>query len=173
MVRCLFCLVLGVFLFSACKKDALQSRYEQSHVAWQDFKKLSDNTYSYTVTTSSWSGSGTSTIVKVTNGVVTGRDYTAFRVDSQSGQRTTYEFWTENPANLNSHKSGAVSMNLDAVYEKAASIWLKADTKQNTVYFETNNHGMISNCGYTSRDCADDCFTGITITEILPKMGLD
>ena len=172
MVKYVLSLLIAVSLLSACKKDAFRSDFAQSKDAWQDFKKASNNSYSYTATTSSWVGFGSSTIVRVTNGVVTGRDYTSYTVDGQTGQRTTQETWSENTATLNSHSGGATSITLDAVYDKAATVWLKADAKQNSVYFEAKNNGMISTCGYVTNGCADDCFTGIHISEISPTMGL-
>ena len=44
--------------------------------------------------------------------------------------------------------------------------WLRMDEDENLIFFEANNKGMISTCGYFPKNCADDCFTGITITEI-------
>jgi len=35
-----------------------------------------------------------------------------------------------------------------------------------TTYFEAKNNGMISSCGYWPNNCADDCFTGVSITLI-------
>lgn len=166
--------LLGLFIvlsfLSACKKGAFQSDFAKSRTAWQDFKKASDNSYTYTVTTSSWAGFGTSTIISITNGIVTGRDYTSYSFDGQTGQKTTRESWSEDKVTLNSHVEGAASISMDAVYDKAASVWLKADAKKNTVYFEAKNNGMISTCGYVPSDCMDDCFTGINIAEISPRL---
>lgn len=147
----------------------IQSDFEKSRDAWQDFKKESKNNYNYTVATYSWTGFNSSTIIRVSNGIVTGRDYTAYTTDGQTGQQTMNENWTENVATLNSHTGGEEAITLDAVYEKAATIWLKADPKQNTISFEAKNNGMISGCGYIPNGCMDDCFIGINITEIVSQ----
>jgi hypothetical protein len=167
MIKYLLGLLMVASLLSACKKDAFRSDFAESKNAWQDFKKTSNNTYSYTATASSWVGFGSSTKITVTNGVVTGRDYTGYTIDGQTGQRTTQETWSETTVTLNSHSDGAAAITLDAVYEKAAAVWLKANVKENTVYFEAENNGMISTCGYVPNNCMDDCFTGIHISEIL------
>ncbi|MDP2414077.1 hypothetical protein [Daejeonella sp.] len=111
-------IIIFLTIFSSCKKDALNSDFEQSKKVWLAFKKSTNNNYSYTVKTASWAGFGDSTI------------------------------------------------NLDAVYDKAANEWLKADKKQNIIYFEAKNQGMISTSGYVPNGCQDDCFTGIRISNI-------
>lgn len=163
-----FSILIIIFLaiFSSCKKDALNSDFEQSRKVWLAFKKSANNNYSYTVKTASWAGFGDSTIISVNNGTVSGRKYTSYTIDGATGQTSTRETWTENSTNLNTHKSGASLINLDAIYDKAANEWLKADKKQNNVYFEAKNQGMISTCGYVPNDCLDDCFTGIKISNI-------
>ena len=172
-MKYLFGLLMLVSLMTACKKDAFQSDFRKSRDAWQDFKKASNNSYSYTVTSGSWAGFGSSTQITVENGIVAGRDFTSYTVDGQTGERTVRETWSESAGSLNSHSGGAAAITMDAVYEMAATVWLKADVKQNTVYFETKNNGMISTCGYVPVGCMDDCFTGIYIAEISPKMSLN
>ena len=159
-------IILLLAIFPSCKKDALNSDFEQSKKVWLAFKKSANNNYSYTVKTASWAGFGDSTIISVSNGNVSGRKYTSYTMDGGTGQTSTRESWIENSTNLNSHQSGASTINLDAVYDKAANEWLKADKKQNTVYFEAKNQGMISTCGYVPNGCQDDCFTGIRISNI-------
>lgn len=61
--------------------------------------------------------------------------------------------------------SASTFLTLDEVYEKAKNDWLKKKPGVET-YFETQNNGMISTCGYVPDNCADDCFSGITISLI-------
>ena len=159
--------VLFLSIFSSCKKDVLNSDFEHSRKVWLAFKKSANNNYSYTVKTASWAGFGDSTIISVNNGIVSGRMYTSYTIDGATGQTSTRETWTETSTNLNTHQSGASTINLDAVYEKAINDWLKADKKQNTIYFEAKNQGMISTCGYVPNGCQDDCLTGIRISNII------
>lgn len=166
----LLSLFIAVAFLSACKKDGVQSDFAKSRDTWLDFKKKSNNNYKYTVATFSWTGFSAQTIISVSNGVVIGRNYTAYTKDGKTGQQTVYESWTEDAATLNSHTGGAQALTLDAVYEKAAAVWLKADAKQNTISFEAKNNGMISACGYIPNGCMDDCFIGIHITDISPAM---
>ena len=87
-------------------------------------------------------------------------------MDGQTGQKTVRDSWIETIASLNTHPQGAATPNMDVVYEKAAKEWLSADPKQNMIYFEVKNRGMISTCGYVKKGCMDDCFTGIKISNI-------
>ena len=160
-------IILFLAFFSSCKKDVLNSDFEQSRKVWLAFKKSANNNYSYTVKTASWTGFGDSTIISVSNGIVSGRKYNSYTIDGGTGQTSTRESWTETSTNLNTHQSGASPINLDAVYEKAANEWLKADKKQNNIYFETKNQGIISTCGYVANGCQDDCFIGIRISNIV------
>ena len=159
-------IIIFLAIFSSCKKDALNSDFEQSRKLWLAFKKSANNNYSYTVKTASWAGFGDSTIITVSNGIVSGRKYTSYTTDGATGHTSTRETWTETSTNLNTHQSGASPINLDAVYDKAANEWLKADKKQNIIYFEAKNQGMISTCGYIPNGCQDDCFIGIRISSI-------
>ncbi len=158
-------------ILSACKKESATSELIRSRAAWERFKNASGNSYSYTaVSSSAEAGSTDSTVIAVNNGTVTGRIYKRYSINGQTGQRSLMESWVENLGTLNSHPNGAGTLNLDNIYEKAGSVWLKADLKMNTIYFEAKNQGMISKCGYVPKDCADDCFNGITISEISKKL---
>ncbi|QEC53815.1 hypothetical protein EDD80_11653 [Anseongella ginsenosidimutans] len=54
---------------------------------------------------------------------------------------------------------------LDEIYEAARKVWLiKRDDAK--TYFEANNDGLLSSCGFVMNGCQDDCFNGITITFI-------
>jgi hypothetical protein len=74
--------------------------------------------------------------------------------------------WDEDANNIGTHNAGAEVLTLDQIYDKAKNEWLKADTKTNKIYFETDAKGLIASCGYVPDGCQDDCFTGVTITSI-------
>lgn len=161
-------LLLAVTLMTSCKKDTLSypSDYAKSSQSWLDFKSSSANSYRYTVAVGSWVGTNAETTLTVNSGKVVARSYvyTAPAQDRSSGF-VVQEQWTENENSLNSHAYGAPIQTLDEVYEKAKTDWLTKRTDADT-YFEAKNNGMISSCGYIPRSCQDDCFVGITITNI-------
>lgn len=159
--------ILAIGLTS-CKKDKIESDFDKSYDAWQSFKKSSANKYIYKVTRSSWTGYRDTTTITVSGGEVVERSYKQYGYESDSGNKLVLkDEWLENNAQLNIHDNGAESITLDEVYSKAKNEWLKINEKDNDVYFETKNNGMISLCGYVPKGCMDDCFNGITIASIV------
>ncbi|QKJ29956.1 hypothetical protein HQ865_09375 [Mucilaginibacter mali] len=133
---------------------------------WNAFKSTVNNSYTYTVITASFSGSSTETNITVRNGVVTERAYTLYT--SNSGNRSVVKTWTENSATLNTHTEVPPSLTIDEIYAKAKAEWLSVDKSKNEIYFEINDDGMISTCGYFPKGCQDDCFIGVNIKSITP-----
>lgn len=160
-------LLLILTSFSSCKKDDLAygNDFEKSYSAWTDFKKTSNNSYRYTVESSSWTGFSTTTVLTINEGKVVKRSYVAKSIDRSSNQIIIREQWEEEGATLNTHPNGSVLTTLDEVYQKAKAEWLpqRANAKH---YFEAKNGGIISSCGYVEDNCADDCFVGVTITSV-------
>lgn len=152
-------------LVAGCKKDGVSTKFDDSLNAFNQFKASSNNTYTYTASSGSWTSSSVETKFIVVNGHVTGREvHLAYPPNSPATFKDTTI--VETGAALNTHREGHEVLTLDQVYVKAQTEWLKADKKMNDVYFETNNNGMISSAGFVPKGCQDDCFTGITITEI-------
>lgn len=78
MKRILYVFALLVtVLFNACDKSDIEyeNNLERSRDAWLDFKKASNNSYRYVVTSGSWAGSSWRTMITVENGEVTRRDF--------------------------------------------------------------------------------------------------
>lgn len=159
-----------LLMATACKKEniAKQSEYDNSYKAWMSFKSSSKNSYSYTTTYGSWVGFGVTIKVAVNNGKIVSRDY--IKVQSRNdgtNNADTVKTWHEDAATINTHPNDAANaLTLDDIYLKARTEWLKADAKTNDIIFEAKNNGIISNCGYVTRNCADDCFRGINITTV-------
>lgn len=161
--------LLAAFLFLfvlSCKKQETKTDFDISYTIYKSFKKTSGNSYQYTTSFASWVGISGTTTITVENGKVTKREYTQYQQNPAGPGKTVIKSWTETLTDLNTHPEGDRGITLDEVYEKARSQWLKVSSKNNAIYFETGNAGMISSCGYVPNNCADDCFTGIIITGI-------
>ncbi len=164
----IFILTITIFL-SACKKDAFNSDYDKSYSAWLNFKSSSNNSYTYTEYSGSVFGSYIETKITVQNGAITTREFVSGNYKPNSNVLITTKIWTENPGSLNSHgNEGFELLTLDQVYSKAKTVWLKADEKQNDIYFEYKNNGLISLAGFVPKGCQDDCFNGVSIKNINP-----
>ncbi|NHE56867.1 hypothetical protein G9Q97_08585 [Cyclobacterium sp. GBPx2] len=156
-------------LFFSCVSNVLehQNDFEISENAWMDFKKSSDNSYTYTVVFGSWVGFSWETTLTVIDGSISKRHfkYTTLPEDLSEAIPEEELEWTENETELGSHQNGAEPMTLDEVYTKAQLEWL-VERENAITYFERENNGMISTCGYVENNCVDDCFTGIKIARI-------
>ncbi|MFA9189727.1 hypothetical protein AAGV33_16325, partial [Flavobacterium sp. FBOR7N2.3] len=161
-------LLISISFFSCSSDDDLnyQNDFEKSKNAWLDFKVSSNNSYQYVATGSSffihhrWE-----TTITVSNGIVIQRDFEY--IDKPEYMPEEDWQWTENANEINTHGSfiAAAPLTLDEIYTKAENEWLIKIKNTNT-YFETENNGLISTCGYSEKGCMDDCFTGIRIKSI-------
>ncbi|WP_147243401.1 hypothetical protein [Chitinophaga flava] len=160
----LFVLMLTGILFVSCKKDkiAYDNDFKKSYDAWMNFKASSNNTYRYGVSFASWTGSSSVTVITVKEGKVIMRSYVAKDRDPGSNQVVTKEEWTEDESSIGSHGAGFSMLTLDEIYKKAKDEWLIKRDNANS-YFEAQNNGMISRCGYVEKTCADDCSIGVNI----------
>ena len=163
-------LIIVLICFSSCKKDdiANENEFNKSYKAWLNYKSSVHNSYSYTQNQGSVFGYSAEIKIGVNNGKIISRDFVSFRIrpDNTHAIDTTAH-WHEENTSLNTHSNqGGELLTLDDIYTKARTNWLKADPKNNDIYFEANNNGMISNCGYRPKGCQDDCVTGIIISSI-------
>ncbi|MDO3693751.1 hypothetical protein QVZ41_02675 [Wenyingzhuangia sp. chi5] len=154
----------------SCESDDLnyQNDFKNSEKAWISFKQSSNNSYQYIVTGGSvFTTYGWETTITVYNGVIIKRHF-KYNADPENIPEENLE-WTENENEINSEEhqytSAATALTLDEVYDKAKKEWL-IKRKDVSIYFETENNGLISTCGYVPKNCMDDCFYGITIKSI-------
>ena len=167
-IQCYYALLLIGILLTSCEKSNLnyENSFESSYQEWLSFKQTSGNSYHYVVTGGSVFDPGWQTDITVTQGKVTQRHFKFTSVTGLGNIPAEALEWTENENEINSHTtSGADALTLDQVYEKARSEWL-IKRKDAKAYFETNNNGLISTCGYVPDGCMDDCFVGINIAAI-------
>lgn len=156
-------------LLTSCDKDGLeyQNDFEKSQKAWANFKESTDNSYKYKVVGGSWVGYAWETGITVVKGKITQRHFKYTTTNGLSDDVPVSELeWTEVGNEIGIHKFAvALPLTLDEIYDKAEQEWLikRKDTK---TYFETENNGLISTCGFVENGCADDCFIGIHIKSI-------
>lgn len=150
----------------SCKKKAFENDYQQSYRTWLRFRDSSNNHYQYTKIFSSWTGNRSAYTITVKGGTVLQQEYKGYGLNADTHQPMLQTSWAEDAASLNTHHNYEPALTLDEVYTKARNEWLKVNPDEHMIYFGSKNRGMISSCGFVSKGCADDCFNGITITEI-------
>ncbi|OWW23174.1 hypothetical protein B4Q04_22060 [Zobellia sp. OII3] len=161
-------LIIMNFSFS-CEKDDLEHKneFEISRNVWLDFKESANNSYKYKAVGGSFNGSAWETTLTVSDGKLIERHfrYTSTEGLSENIPEENLE-WTENDTEIGTHVfAGAEALTLNEVYEKAEKEWL-IQRENSKTYFEAENNGLISTCGFVEDGCQDDCFVGITISSI-------
>ena len=157
---------------SSCASDddfKYQNDFETSQNVWLDFKESSKNSYKYVVTGGSgFAAYGWETTLTVSSGTIVKRHfkYTAGAEDFIPVEELEWTE-TENEINCAEHENTSAfpAMTLDDIYAKAKQEWLIKRTDA-AVFFETENKGMISTCGYVKNECLDDCFVGVHIKSV-------
>lgn len=164
-------LLLICVLAISCSSDDLnyQNDFEKSQDNWLDFKASSNDSYQYVVANGSvFTDYGWETSITVSNGVIIERHF-KYTGNTENIPEDELE-WTENATEINSathdNSYAAEALTLDDIYLKAEQYWL-IKRKNATSYFEIENNGLISTCGYVEKGCMDDCFSGITIKSIV------
>ncbi len=175
-ISILFTLIVSVFSLG-CTDSGDDFNHAGLYGAWEMINFLEDheldqvNSYTYTVTYTvvfgSWAGFSWETTLTVTDGSITKRHFKYTTLPEDLSEEIPEEEleWTENESELGSHQNGAEPMTLDEVYTKAQQEWL-VERENAETYFERENNGMISTCGYVENNCVDDCFMGIKIDRI-------
>jgi hypothetical protein len=155
-------------IFYSCNSDDLeyQNEFETSKKVWLDFKESANNSYKYTVVNGSWVGFSSETTIRVENGEITQRHFEYTSTEGLSEDIPENELsWTETETEIGSHENGGEPLTIDEIYNRAEEDWL-IGRRNTTTYFESENNGIISSCGYVEDNCADDCFIGIDINNI-------
>lgn len=158
--------LFAILTFTSCEDEIeFEKEYEASYKVWKNFQAEVDDSYRYTVTSGSWTGFVGTTTLTIEKGEVVKREYILENIEYGKDTQII-ESWTETKAELNSHKAGDTTITLEEVYKLAKEDWLQ-HRKGTESFFETNNNGMISACGYVENGCQDDCFIGIMISKII------
>lgn len=79
--RLTFLIIFLSVLFVACKKSDLQyeNEFDRSYKAFESFKASTNNSYRYTVSASTWTGSSWQTTISVKQGIIVGRNFSYTR----------------------------------------------------------------------------------------------
>lgn len=141
--------------------------YESSIAKWNRAKKEHNNSYTYTVKFSSFSGYRNTTVITVKEGKVIKREFNETAPTNLPNQKTADKpKFIEDKTNLNTHNEGSPAVTIDQIYKDCSEKYLTADKNENIIYFNVDKIGILSVCGYVPKNCADDCFKGVSIGEI-------
>ncbi|AWG23435.1 hypothetical protein FFWV33_18815 [Flavobacterium faecale] len=159
-------------LLTSCSNSTIdqepsnEMNYSKSLAKWTELKAVNGNSYTYKSNFTSFTGNGNTTQLTVKNGIVTAREYESFSIDnSPSRTKTITLYYLEDEKNLGTHTEGAPTITIDEIYTLCATNYLKVDETNNSITFTTLPSGLLNVCGYTPKNCMDDCFVGVNISD--------
>jgi hypothetical protein len=139
--------------------------YNQSFAKWKKLKAQHNNSYSYTISFTSWTGYKNSTVIRVKKGKIVYRTFNESYQNAVEGGNETEEMsYTESGNGVGTHKEGWPAVTMDQMYADCSGKYLIVDPVSNELFFETSPDGLLTTCGYRDYMCADDCFEGISIS---------
>jgi hypothetical protein len=152
----------GLLSIAACEgQSPEQARLSESRNAWVALKSENGSSYRYTVKNSSFTGYRSETTVEVLGDRVSRRTFT-----SGTDTGTPDTSWLEEGAALGSHPEGAPPLTIEEVYDRCASEVLTQDSGQNVITLTFQSDGLLQDCSYFPRNCADDCAVGVRVTSL-------
>lgn len=138
------------------------SDYNNSLDRWGTLKKINGNSYVYVAGSQSWTGFRTATTIRVFNGEVVERSYEEYAFDEE-GLKTVTDSYRETGNQIGTHSKGAAARTMDEVYAFCEEVLRNTHPDHNTLYFETDDQGLMALCGYVPNNCIDDCFEGVRL----------
>ncbi len=151
------------------KKDKLfqkhqlpEDKFNESLNKWEKLKAENGDSYTYQTQFVSWTGFRATTTLTIEEGKVVSRSYR----ETNSNQEVTFSYIeTSAKDNLGSHKyRGASVLTIDDLYKNCIDQYLVVDESNNSIYFETDDNGLMTLCGYVPNNCMDDCFMGVRVS---------
>lgn len=140
------------------KKD-FPTNIEESYSRWQELKQRHGNNYSYETEFRSWAGFGNSTKIIVENGQVESRHFFEWKHDAPPSLT-----WSESYAELGKHNQGSAAQTFDQVYRQCTDQILTKSAQNFIISLSFDQLGLLKQCSYRPRNCADDCSQGINIS---------
>lgn len=130
----------------------------ESLLDWQVLKETHSSAYEYDVVFASWIGSGSITTLDVRDDEVVKRTH-----EARDPEGKVTESWTEEGVELGSHEGGAPLRTVEALYAVCGDEVLTQDRTENDIFLEFHDDGVLKQCEYFPKNCADDCFVGVSI----------
>ena len=146
-----------------------QKLLAKSLETWQQLKTQNGEHYRYKTSFASFFGFGSTTTLTVQAEKVIARTYESYSTNDEGG-REAGESWTEEGAALGSHEAGAALRTVDELYGVCRSDVLTQNPLENDLYLVFRDDEVLKTCEYFPKNCADDCFMGVSIAglEFLP-----
>lgn len=135
---------------------------EKSLLVWSDYKSKNGNSYQYSTDFLSWVGFGSKTTIIVNDDSVVRRIYRSWDRDGNEISQ-----WVESTSTkLGTNKEGAPLKIIEELYDECREMLLTKDSEKNSISLDFDKKGMIKNCLFSPKNCADDCSSGVRINSL-------
>ena len=153
--------------FGCSLPNAELATLEKSRTVWRDLAAMHDDTYSYDVWTSSFTGYQTLTTLQFETGIATYRRFES-AVPLATGQPGTLVVqWEERGTEVGSHTGAPPPDTIDTLYDRCAHDVLAQDPNRNTIALYIDDAGILKSCIYVPDNCADDCTMGVWLSHLM------
>jgi hypothetical protein len=149
----------------ACQSQD-EARLERSLSDWRQITRTQGDTYSYAVSSSSWTGYETRTALQIESGAVTFRQFESSTRGDDGTQTPLAVQWEERGAEVGTHMAAAAAATVDMLYQRCASEVLTVDPGRNAITLWFDERNVLQTCTYVPKNCADDCTFGVWINEL-------
>lgn len=136
-------------------------RLAESLADWQVLKGQSSGDYQYDVRFGSVFGFSSTTTFEVQDDMVVLRSY-----EVRDAEGVVTESWTEQGAELGSHKGYEPLRTIEELYTVCRNEVLTQERGANDIFLKFRDDGVLEYCEYFPKNCADDCFMGVSIDDI-------
>ena len=151
-------------VLAGCSGVVKQGALDRSLTTWNALKTQNGDSYRYEMSFASWAGFGNKTTLTVQNGKVTAQAYEAYRYEE--GRTTVTESYAEEGATLGTHEAGAALRTVDELYGVCRAEVLTQSALANDFYLTFRADGVLETREHTPKNCADDCSSGVNVTEL-------
>ena len=166
-------LLLGiVLLFTQCKSSLpalsiankeLEQKFNNSANTWNKLKKQNNDSYEFSINEAGELGQFSITKLVVKKGKVIERTFLKTE-NNNSGFAKLKEIYKETGRSVGQNSKGHVPITLDQIYQDCAANRLTGNEKTQILSLRLDNNGIINTCGYSLKNCEENCFKGNSIS---------
>jgi len=144
--------------------DKMDTQLQVAEATWASAKPSCAD-YHYAAQSSSVFGSRSTTTIEISGGQPVRRSFVGSGYGSSGTDAAPAETWDESSAaEVGTHTDGAPALTVEQLFASCESS-LSQDPTQNTLTLVVGTDGVPTACGYTPKNCVDDCYNGFRLSD--------
>ena len=134
---------------------------------WSNIVSSSAGDYAYSERTQSWIGTVGISVVVVENYALSRHLYRAYGEPDVDGQAEVVVDYDESGDQIGTHERGLSAQFMEEIFDRCETkLGLDPDDYRLNIHFDDD--GLFSSCGYVEVGCADDCYIGNSLNNVMP-----